>query len=681
MNYLLITESPAKAKKIQGFLSNEYTVKSSCGHITDLEKKKLSIDVDDNFKPTYKVTADKRDVVKMLKENSSGKDVIFAADDDREGEAIAWHTANVLKSNIQKKNRIIFREISKKAILKSLKQPQKINMNEVNAQQARRIIDRLIGFKLSPCLWKHINTNEKGLSAGRVQSALLNLLDEREKMIENYEPELLLDIKGVFEGLKDTEFIFTNDFDIEDDFLKTLFKLFKKNRMFQVFNSSKKKEKTYPKKPLITSTLQQAAQSELGYPVKMTMDLAQKLYENGHITYMRTDSTFISEEFQEKIQGYVGDKYYQKPYEKKVKGAQEAHEAIRPTRLNKEVDVTSEEQKLYNLIFKRTITSHMKPAEYDVYQIQLNNEKTKEYGYFTTKYRQLIFPGYLSYGKKETEINDKPNFEEEYILEECICSEKDSSKPQLYNESGIVSLLEDTGIGRPSTYATIISTLGNRKYTITQDIRLEDSDIKMLQLTKEGKLIQKTVIQKGKIIKKRIQTTPLGRKVLDYLKEYFMNVLHKEFTCSVEKDLDEIALGKLNYIDVIRKVYDSFITNVDQQMKIKNTPQLKYLGEKQGKKIYLGSGRYGSYLQIINQEEQKKNISIQKYLESKNRDDNEFTFEEAINFLKYPKKINERITIHFGPYGFYMKYNNKNYKIHQNGKYTEEYCLQVIDNQ
>ncbi len=311
VQYLLITESPAKAKKIQGFLSNQYTVKSSCGHITDLEKKKLSIDVDNNFKPTYKVTSDKKDVVKMLKESATGKNVIFAADDDREGEAIAWHTANVLKSKLNDNNRIVFREISKKAILKSLESPKKINMNEVNAQQARRIIDRLIGFKLSPCLWKHINTSESGLSAGRVQSALLNLLSEREKYIENYEPELQLDIKGIFKDLKDTEFIFTNeDIDLDDDFIKKLFKLFKKNKTFTVTDSTKKKDKTYPKKPFITSTLQTSAQNELGFPVKMTMDLAQKLYENGHITYMRTDSTFISEEFQEKIKSHVGDTYY-----------------------------------------------------------------------------------------------------------------------------------------------------------------------------------------------------------------------------------------------------------------------------------------------------------------------------------------------------------------------------------
>ena len=385
VQYLLITESPAKAKKIQGFLSNQYTVKSSCGHITDLEKKKLSIDVENDFKPTYKVTSDKKDVVKMLKESATGKNVIFAADDDREGEAIAWHTANVLKSKLNDNNRIVFREISKKAILKSLESPKKINMNEVNAQQARRIIDRLIGFKLSPCLWKHISTSESGLSAGRVQSALLNLLSERENYIEKYEPDLQLDIKGLFKNLKDTEYVFTNEeIDLDDDFLKKLFKLFKKHKTFSVTDSTKKKDKTYPKKPFITSTLQTSAQNELGFPVKMTMDIAQKLYENGHITYMRTDSTFISEEFQEKIKLHIGDTYYQKPNEKKVKGAQEAHEAIRPTKLNSNPDLTLEESKLYNMIVKRTVTSHMKPAEYDVYKIKLKNDETKDYGYFTT---------------------------------------------------------------------------------------------------------------------------------------------------------------------------------------------------------------------------------------------------------------------------------------------------------
>ena len=681
IQYLLITESPAKAKKIQGFLSNGYTVKSSCGHITDLEKKKLSIDVDNNFRPTYKVTSDKKDVVKMLKESSTGKNVIFAADDDREGEAIAWHTSLVLKTDISKNNRIVFREISKKAILNSLKKPKKINMNEVNAQQARRIIDRLIGFKLSPCLWKHISTSETGLSAGRVQSALLNLLNEREKYIESFEPELQLDIKGTFKDLKDTEFAFTNeDIELDDEFLKKLFKLFKKNRTFEVYDTSKKKDKTYPKKPFITSTLQTSAQNELGYPVKMTMDLAQKLYENGHITYMRTDSTFISEEFQEKIKSHVGDKYYQKPNEKKVKGAQEAHEAIRPTKLNSNPDVSHEELKLYNIIVKRTITSHMKPAEYDVYRIKLKNDKIKEYGYFTTNYRQITFYGFLSYGKNDNdlEISDKPEFNKTYDLEECISTEKESYKPLPYNESGVVTLLEDTGIGRPSTYAAIISTLYNRKYTVIQDIKQEDIDLKVHHLTKDNKIIKKVVVQRGKIVKKRIQTTPLGRKVLEYLTEHFMNVLHKDFTVNVENDLDKIAKGKLNYIDVIRKVYDSFITNVDQQMNIKKISNLKLLGEKQGKKIYIGSGKFGPYIQMINQANQKKNFGVQKYLEMTNIDEKDFTFDEAIKFLKYPKKINDDIEIHIGPYGYYMKHNGKNYKINQSGKYNEEYCLGII---
>ena len=681
VQYLLITESPAKAKKIQEFLSNQYTVKSSCGHITDLEKKKLSIDVDNDFKPTYKVTSDKKDVVKMLKENAQGKNVIFAADDDREGEAIAWHTATALKSKLTDNNRIVFREISKKAILKSLEKPHKINMNEVNAQQARRIIDRLIGFKLSPCLWKHINTSESGLSAGRVQSALLNLLNEREKYIENYDSELQLEIKGLFKDLKDTDFIFTNeDVDLDDEFLKKLFKLFKKNRKFTVYDSTKKKDKTYPKKPFITSTLQTSAQNELGYPVKMTMDIAQKLYENGHITYMRTDSTFISEEFQEKIKTHVGDTYYQKPNEKKVKGAQEAHEAIRPTKINSNPDVSFEEMKLYNMIVKRTITSHMKAAEYDVYRIKIKNDSTKEYGYFTTNYRHIIFHGFLSYGKNDTELelSDKPEFNETYDLEECICTEKESNKPLPYNESGIVTLLEDTGIGRPSTYATIISTLYNRKYTVIQDIKQEDIELKIHHLTKDNKIIKKVDIQKGKIVKKRIQTTPLGRTVLEYLTGHFMNVLHKDFTVNVENDLDKIAKGKLNYIDVIRKVYDSFITIVDQQMNIKKQSNLKLLGEKQGKKIYIGSGKFGSYIQMINQSNQKKNIGVGKYLEMINMDEKDFTFEEAIKFLKYPKKINGEIEIHIGPYGYYMKHNGKNYKINQTGKYDEEYCLGVI---
>ncbi len=689
--YLLITESPAKAKKIQGFLSNQYNVKSSCGHIRDLEKKKtkrygnpadFGIDVDNDFKPTYKIMSDKKDVVKMLKENAKNNTIIFAADDDREGEAIAWHTANVLKTDINQKNRIIFREISKKAILKAIENPIKINMNEVNAQQARRIIDRLIGFKLSPCLWKHIQCQESGLSAGRVQSALLNLLQDREDYINNYERRMALNIKGKFNDLKDTDFVFIDKYDIDNDFIKNLFTLFSKDRIFKVSNTKKKKDKSYPKKPFITSSLQQFAQSELGFPVKMTMDIAQKLYENGHITYMRTDSTFISKDFQDKINNYLSNNYehnyYQTPKEKKIKGAQEAHEAIRPTTLEKNIDVDETSLRLYNMIFKRTITSHMKPAEYDVYQINLQNDASKRFGYFTTNYRQLTFPGYLIYNKENIETDSEPSFKKDYHLEECISSEKEGAKPPPYNESAIVNLLEETGIGRPSTYASIIATLDNRNYTIKKDIKLNDTENFIITLSKDNDITEKKDQIKGQILKQRIQLTPLGKKVLDYLKKHFSNIIQKEFTCEVEKDLDLIADGKQNYIDTIKKVYLSFVTIVDEQMNLKINYTLQHLGKKQGKDIYLGSGKYGPYLQIINEKNFKKNMSIQKYLELINKDEKNITLNDAVQFLKFPKKINDEITIHIGPYGYYMKHNSKNYKINQNGKYTEEYCLSIL---
>lgn len=684
MSYLLITESPAKAKKIQGFLSNNYSVKSSCGHIIDLEKKKLSIDVNNDFKPTYKILSDKKDIVKDLKKYSKDRKVILAADDDREGEAIAWHCANTLKVNLNENNRIIFREISKKAILKALEKPIKVNINEVNAQQTRRIIDRLIGFKLSPCLWKHIQTKELGLSAGRVQSALLNLLNDHNTMIDNYTPDYSLDIKGVFDDLKEAEFIFCKEYDIDNEFIKHLFTLFTKDRKFQVSQSNKTKDKSYPKKPFITSTLQQSAQNELGFNVKTTMDTAQRLYEAGHITYMRTDSTFISEEFQNKLNKHITEKfgtnYYQKANEKKVKGAQEAHEAIRPTQIEVTPDIDGIDLRLYNFIKKRTITSHMKPAEYDVYTIQLQNENSKDIGYFTTKYKHLIFLGYLAFHKQnEDHHSDKPSFKNEYTLQTCCSSEKQETKPQLYNESAIVKLLEDTGIGRPSTYANIIAILSNRKYTLQEDIKSDDREEDIIFLDTHDKISLRENIIQGKVQKKRIIITPLGKQVLDYLQTHFMNILNSEFTCSVEKDLDLIANGEINSVDVIRKVYNSFIDSVDKQMgQQSQKSSLKCMGEIKGKTIYVGSGKYGPYLQIVTKDNEKKNMNIEKYLELIKKDKDTITFDECIQYLKYPKCITNDIKIYIGPYGYYMKYKGKNYKINQSGEYTKEYCLRVL---
>ena len=688
-SYLLITESPAKAKKIQGFLGSNYKVLSSCGHIRDLEKKKtkqygdprgFGIDVENNFKPKYVVMSEKRDVVKNLKSASVDREVIFAADDDREGEAIAWHTANVLKSSVKKDNRIVFREISKKAILDSLKTPRKIDMNEVNSQQARRIIDRLIGFKLSPCLWKNIKTTEKGLSAGRVQSALLNLLEKRDDYIRNYKPQKVFTIEGDFkEHNKKLPFTKTSKIDAED-----LFENFAQDRLFKKSNVEEKKSKDYPDKPFITSTLQQTASRSLGFSIKQTMNIAQKLYESGHITYMRTDSMYISDEFSVKVKKYICDNFnekdYSKPGSKKVKGAQEAHEAIRVTSMTRPDDLEPIDKKLYNLIYDRTLTSHMKPCENIIYKVTIINDWIKDDGYFTASHKRMMYPGFKIYFNKDLKKEDKPEIVDEYHLQEAISTEKYENIPQYYDESSIVSLLEKTGIGRPSTYSTIVSTLDNRKYTEKRDYKEEDKGVKTLTLTLDDEMIEEENVVKGNVQKKRILITPLGIKVLDYLRENFMDIIHESFTSQVENDLDLIANGKLEFIDVIRKVYESFTHIVDSQMKntTRNVSDMPMIGKIKGKEIFMGDGKFGPYMKISGKS--VKNMNISNYLKLVNKRVEDFTIEDAENVMSYPKKINDSIYIFLGPHGFYMKYNGTIFTIEQrpDGGYTEEYCLSLV---
>ena len=693
--YLLITESPAKAKKIQGFLNGEYKVLSSCGHIRDLDKKKtkvygdpksFGIDVDNDFKAKYVIMSDKRDIVKNLKAGSVDREIIFAADDDREGEAIAWHTAQVLKSSIKKANRIVFREISQKAIIEALKTPQRINMNEVNSQQARRIIDRLIGFKLSPCLWKNISTNEKGLSAGRVQSALLNLLEQRDNYILNFKPQEVYTIEGTF-----------TDFDKSCPYTKlpgvvleteSLFENFSENRCFRKLSIEEKKVKDYPEKPFITSTLQQTASRSIGLSIKQTMNIAQKLYEGGHITYMRTDSMYISDDFSKKVKKYIGDNFntndYCSPGSKKVKGAQEAHEAIRVTSMTKPSSLTAIDMKLYNLIYDRTITSHMKPCESIVYRVKITNKtdaQEKDLGYFTMTHKRMMYPGYkIYYDKTLLGQEDKPDINETYILEECVATQKTGNTPQYYDEGSIVSLLEKTGIGRPSTYSSIVSTLDNRKYTEKRDYKEDDKEVKLLTLSKEDELIEEEKIVKGNIQKNRILITPLGIKVLDYLRSHFMNIIHETFTSQVEDDLDLVANGELNYVDVIRKVYDSFITIVDDQMKntTRNVMDMPLLGKIKGKEIFIGNGKFGPYMKITGKS--VKNMNISHYLKLVNKRVEDFTIEDAGKVFSYPKKINDSIYIFLGPHGFYMKYNGTIFTIEQrrDGEYSEEYCMGLV---
>jgi len=683
---ILIVESPAKCKKIQSFLDKSCIVKSSVGHIRTLDTKwaNSDINIEDDFEPPFIVIKGKEDVIKNLKNYSKDRNVILAADDDREGEAIAWHCGDILNVDFNNNNRIIFREITKKAILNALKNPTKLNMNEVNAQKARSVIDLLIGYKLSPCLWANIKTKEKGLSAGRVQSALLKLLYDKEKEIKEYESEYSFDIQGKFKDLKEkSEFTFKKSCSDEpdEDYIKDLFKKFSDDRLFKVVNNKKSEEKKYPEKPFITSSLQQSAQKSCGFNVKKTMDIAQKLYENGLITYMRTDSTIVSEDFQKllnnKITNDFGSEYYNSPLVKKVKGSQEAHECIRPTNLENVLDVekySKDEIKLYNMIYDRTIQSHMKPAIYNVNSIKLCNSNTNEIGYFTSKQKEIKFQGFLIYKSSDDKENKIVEFKNEYKLLECCCTDKISQPPEPYNESSIVKLLENTGIGRPSTYASIISTLYNRNYTLTKTIKLDDYTEDVIKLDKKGDITEIVNKVKGKTMKNKIVVTELGNKVLNYLDDKFHDIIHKDFTSGVETDLDLISNGELIWTDIINKVYNSFLPMVLREIGNKVEKSNNVLGEYKGKEIKTGSGKYGPFI-LYN----KKFTSVDKYLKSNKKTLDELTIEDCKIILKYPIKINKDIQIMLGPYVTYMKYNDKNYKIKQDIKYTEEYCLSIIN--
>ena len=692
---ILIVESPAKCKKIQSFLDKTCIVRSSVGHFRTIDTRWANSDIKitPDFQPPFITIKGKEEVISNLKSASKGRKVIMAADDDREGEAIAWHCGDILKVNFNDNNRIIFREITKKAILKALDNPTKINMNEVNAQKARSVLDLLIGYKLSPCLWANIVTKEKGLSAGRVQSALLKLLFDKEKDISTFEPDYTFDIQGGFKGLDKSEYIFNkdNNDDIDEDYIKNMYKKFIEDRVFKVFDNKVSEEKKYPDKPFITSSLQQEAQKSFGFPVKKTMSTAQKLYENGLITYMRTDSTIVSEDFQkllnDNITSEFGNEYYNAPKVKKVKGSQEAHECIRPTALNSVLDTDKLEKddiKLYNMIYDRTIKSHMKPAIYTVNSIKLMNSNTTDIGYFISKQKEIKFKGFLAY-KRNTDKADKSDkkevdetsknveFKKEYKLVSCDCHDKCSSPPEPYNESAIVKLLENTGIGRPSTYANIISTLYNRNYTLTKNIQVEDKKEDIIYLDKKDNIGEKQKDIKGKLMKNKIVVTELGKNVLTYLNSKFHDIIHKDFTVSVESDLDKISSGELIWTDVVNKIYNTFIPIVIKEIGNKIKSENKVLGTYKKKEVVTGVGKFGPFI-LYN----KKFTSVSSYLKSNKKTIDELTIEDCISILKYPIKINKEIQICLGPYGTYIKYDKKNYKIKQDIEYTEEYCLNII---
>ena len=692
---LIVVESPAKAKKIQTFFNKDVIVRSSFGHINGLDTTKLDKMIEQNFTPIYKVSNPK--AVEALKSVKTS-DIVLAADDDREGDAIAWHTGNLFKLDYKKCNRIKFNEISKKAILNALQNPTTLDMNSVNAQRARQFIDLYIGYKVSPLLWKHIVTDKKGLSAGRVQSCLLKILKDHEREIDDYIPKY---------SYKFDSNMYTDDIDlpsqfefnsknVDDNLIKEILNKIIECRDFKVVKRNLEEEKSYSPKPLITSTLQQRAQNELGYPVKMTMNIAQKLYENGKITYMRTDSTFISDDFKKSLKEYItknygkacGKDYYLNRQCKKVKGAQEAHEAIRPTKLD---TVLSDEykdcdKKLYELIKRITVMSHMKDAIFDVLTLRMTNDLLIDYGYFVSKVKSLKFDGYLKYTGKDLERVELSVYQNIDIckLKDAVCKYIESNPPQYYNESTIVKKLEKSGIGRPSTYANLIDTLYNRNYTINTDIDSTDKTQKCISL-KDDDIKEYDEISKTGIQKKRIVVTDLGTLVNNYLYGVLPDMLNTNFTANVENDLDMVSNGSMDWYDVIKKIYEIFNPIIIDQMGYKMGNKV---GDKQSndtilcryneENVVLKNGKYGEYLKY-----KDKNYNIQGYLQYKKIEANKINFDDFEIIIQFPKKIckhkNLDICINIGPYGYYMRYGKKNIKIDQNiDTWTKEYCLGKI---
>jgi len=684
---LVIVESPGKINKISSYLGDDYIVKASIGHVQELDKKTLSIDVDNNFKPYYITSADKIKVVSDLKYAMKDcNEVILAMDGDREGEAIAQSLATVL--NLTNPKRIIFHEITKSAILKSINNPTIINQDMVNAQQARRLLDRLMGYKISPILWKEFNTDIPQ-SAGRVQSAVLNIIINKENEVNDITSLSYLKTTCIFNfntnkinsvlQYNNKTFQF-NSFDIANTFIQ----LINKKTIFNVISIDNKLTINKAPTPFITSSLQQEASTKLKLNIKNTMEIAQKLYEKGLITYMRTDCPNISQNAIDSIQDYIikqyGDLYSApKNYSSKNSNSQDAHECIRPTDINNiKPELTDvKQQKLYELIWKRTIASQMTNAKINIQTILIdclnNNTTILKFNdiqtYFCTSLSNIEFDGYLiiynniddddahnEKGKLDININDN------VLLFKLKIAEEFSRPPLRFNEATLVKFLEKNGIGRPSTYASTISKIIERNYVEIKNIEGIKKQIHILELDNKFKIKEsEKEISIGNEVSK-IVPTESGIQNNKFLILHFESIINIHFTAEFETFLDKIATGKANWITVLQLFYDKFNPIVEKlNITIKKNKELDndlFLGKSDDKDIYSGSGKYGPYIKI-------KDNDIWKYTSIP--DNNNITLEEAITFLSFPKilgKISKtNVTLCNGKFGFYIKYNNNNFSI------------------
>ncbi len=660
---LVIVESPAKARTIERYLGTGYQVKSSFGHIRDLPKKGLNIDIEKGFKPTYEISPEKKKVVSELKKAAaSASSVWLASDEDREGEAIAWHLTEALNLPVAKTKRIVFHEITKSAIENAIKNPRSVDMGLVDAQQARRLLDRLVGYELSPVLWKKVRP---GLSAGRVQSVAVRLIVEREREIKDFKPAASYKVTAEFKSAKETfsaELI--NKLPDEKAARKFLEDSIKAT--FTVNGIDKKPGTRSPSPPFTTSTLQQEASHRLGFSVKQTMTLAQRLYEEGHITYMRTDSTTLSnlalKMFEDYIRQQYGDKYHHsRQYQTKSRGAQEAHEAIRPTDIAKaKAGADSAQEKLYNLIWRRALASQMAAANIDRTEVLITSSTRPEQ--FMAKGEILTFDGFFKVygGSKEDSLLPELKNGQKLDLEQVDARQAFTKPTGRYSEASLVRKLEELGIGRPSTYAPTISTIQTRGYVEKTDMEGQTRSIKSLQL-KNGKIVENQEEEVFGADRAKLVPTAAAEVTTDFLTKYFTDILDYDFTAKVEEDFDEIADGKQKWQQMLEDFYKGFHPLIDKSEKVsrEETSQARELGKdpKSGKPIIARFGRYGPMLQRGSTESEEKPDFAPLPKDATLED---VTLEQALEMFKLPRIVgktedSKEITANIGRFGPYIQ--------------------------
>jgi len=676
---LVIVESPAKAKTIEKFLGKDFFVTSSMGHIRDLEKKDFGIDIQNNFTPKYEISADKKKLVAELKKIAKDSKVIWlASDEDREGEAISWHLMETLGLDPEKTKRIVFHEITKDAILNAVQNPRPLDINLVNAQQARRVLDRIVGFEVSPVLWKKVKPS---LSAGRVQSVAVRMIVDREREIINFTSTAAFRVSASFlvaenDGrIVELKAELNRRFDTRDEAYQFLEKC--KTAEFQISDVVKKPGRRSPAPPFITSTLQQEASRKLGFSVSQTMSVAQKLYESGKITYMRTDSVSLSglaiHAAKQKIISDMGERYHQvRQYKTKAKGAQEAQEAIRPAYLDQEdISGTNQEKKLYELIWKRTIASQMSDAELEKTTVTINISNSSDQ--FVAIGEVLIFDGFLRVYMESVDDEDQnggqkgllPPLKVNQILrwDKIQATERFTQKPPRYTEASLVKKLEEQGIGRPSTYAPIITTVQNRGYVVKEDRQGVEREFTDLVLSGQ-KISEKIKKEQTGAEKSKLFPTDIGMVVTDFLMRYFDLIMDYNFTAKVEKEFDEIADGELVWNDMIRSFYDPFHSKVESALNdAERTNGVRIIGTDpaSGKEISVKIGRFGPLAQlgVVSEEGEKPQFASLRqgqHLET-------ITLDEVLELFKLPRNLGDfegkTVTVAIGRFGPYIRHDSK----------------------